>query len=123
MKKASNLLITLCALLAGCSTTRLTNLTPGKVPRNPSGIYPFEATWKSKRLGSDRKVEAFVLVDGNAYAMKPVPGTKERWEAQVPIAADKTAVPYHYKFNFTYPGAITTHGNSDLSPSYRLHFK
>jgi hypothetical protein len=105
---------------AGCSTTSVTNLTPGTLPRNPDGLYPFEASWDSTRRGVGTNVHAYVVIETNLYPMMHVPLTRDRWEAQVPIKGDASYVPYRFKFDFGYPGVGVQLLNSDLSPSYRL---
>lgn len=121
--KASFSWILVAAMLTGCTATQLTNLTPSKLPRTEVSMYPFEVTWKCKRRGVSEEVEAAVLLDGKVYPMKPVPGTKDRWEALIGVPTDKPVVPYRYKFTYRYPGTITTHPNSDLSPQYFLYIK
>ena len=121
--KASLSWILMATVLTGCSTTQLTNLTPNRLPRNEANVYSFEATWECKRRGVSDQVDAVVLLDGNTYPMKPVPGTKNRWETQIAIPSEKVVVPYQYKFTYGYPGALSSQRNSDLSPSYRLYLR
>lgn len=119
--KACFSLVALAALLTGCSTTRLTNLTPERFPRNVANLYPFEVAWESKRRGVDANIGAYVLINDQVFPMNPVPKAKNRWEAQITIPPDKTLVPYRYKFVYQYPGVVTTaKRNSNLSQSYRL---
>ncbi len=109
------------ALLSGCSTTESTNLTPRRIPRNPGNTYHFETSWHSIRAGVGTNVQAYVIVDSSIYPMKPVPSTRERFEAYVPLPPGKTYIPYRYRFDFEYRNTtpIVQH-DSDLSPSYRL---
>lgn len=109
------------AMLAGCAMTESTNLTPRRVARDPGNNYRFETSWHSIRRGVSTNVQAYVLIDATLYPMKPVPFTRERFEAYVPLPPGKVYIPYRYRFDFEYRNTtpIVQH-DSDLSPSYRL---
>ena len=90
-------------LLAGCTTTTFTRLTPGQQPRNPDNLYPveaaFDSTQQSLRWDS---IQAYVLVNGRALPMRPVPMVKNRWEGLVPLPPGANIVAYRFKFDYLF---------------------
>ena len=91
-------------LLAGCTTPgTFTKLTPGQQPRNPDNLYPVEAAFDSNQqsLRWD-SIKAYILVDGQALPMRPVPMVDHRWEGLVPLPAGATSVTYRFKFDYLY---------------------
>ena len=122
MKKFFGLLM-LSALLTGC--TSITNLTPSQYPRDPSGYYRVEAAWYSQkqavRAGSFKPL---VVVGGfTNYPMQAVPLVQDRWEAYVPVPADKDLIIYHYKFDFMENAIGGPRANSLMSSDYELKIK
>ncbi len=118
MKKIFALLL-LPALLTGCSS--IINLTPSVYPRDSSGVYRLEAEWISNRqaIRAD-SFKPLVLVNSDTYTMKPVPMVLDRWEAMVPVPADKDAIHYHFKFDFMVNAISQPHPDSLMSPEYQL---
>lgn len=112
------------ALLAvtGCAT-RITNLTPSTLPREESGLYAFEAEWTStertRELRQDR-IRAYVVYDGNFYAMERVSRMTNRWESLVPIPEDRRMVFYHFKWDYENAGFGRNHPNSIRSQQFQL---
>jgi len=90
-------------VLAGCATPTFTRLTPGQQPRNPDNLYPVEAAFDSQQqsLRWD-SIQAYVLVNGQALPMRPVPLVKDRWEGLIPLPAGESSVNYRFKFDFLY---------------------
>ena len=43
-------------LLAGCTTSTITNLTPKQLPRTATGLYPIEAMFQSNQRTLDSRV-------------------------------------------------------------------
>ena len=41
-----------------------------------------------------------VVIGFNTYPMRPVPVVQDRWEAFIPVPADKDFVLYRYKFDY-----------------------
>ena len=122
MKKFFGLLM-LSALLTGC--TSITNLTPSHYPRDPSGFYRVEAAWYSqKEVIIPGSFKPLVVVGGfDAFPMQPVPLVQDRWEAFVPVSADKDLILYHYKFDFVEKAIGGKRPNSLMSPDYELKIK
>jgi hypothetical protein len=120
MPKNLLLLALLLGLTCGCRTT-LTNLTPSQVPRNTSGLYPFEVAWDTTQQSiKEDTIAAFVLVGSESYPMQRTPKLPNRWEANVPILAEKAEVNYRFKFDYQYLSIPERRHNSRTSPQYQL---
>jgi hypothetical protein len=122
MKKFFGLVL-LSALLTGC--TSITNLSPSTYPRDASGYYRVEAAWYSQKEAiREGSFKPLVVLDSyNTYPMRPVPLVADRWEAYIPVAADKDLVLYHYKFDFMEDHMGGPRANSLMSRDYELHVK
>lgn len=111
----------LLAIVAGCATSHVTNLTTTRVQRNPTGMYPvefaFDTTQQSLIPGS---VKPFAVVGYEFYPMRPSLGISNRWETVIPVAADKNSVIYHFKVEYEYRTFGKPAKSSKLSPSYKL---
>ena len=91
-------------VLAGCSTpATFTRLTPNQQVRNTDNLYPVEAEFDSEQqsLRWD-SIKAYVVVNGQALPMRPVPLVKNRWEGLVPLPAGENTVTYRFKFDYLY---------------------
>jgi hypothetical protein len=118
MKKIFALLL-LPALLTGCSS--ITNLTPSRYPRDPSGVYRFEAQWRSNRQAiREDSFKPLVVINDDTYPMQPVPLVQDRWEALVPVPADKDVIHYHFKFDYMINAISQPRADSLMSQDYRL---
>jgi hypothetical protein len=108
-------------LLAGCTSTTITNLTPSRLPRNANGLYPFQAAWKSNQQSlRQESIKPYVVIGLDSYPMQPTPLVKNRWETLVPVPADKTVVNYRFKFDYEYNSIPIPRPNSKLSTPYQL---
>lgn len=118
-------LLALAALATGCSTTRVTNLTPYEAKRDPSGLYPFEATFHTTQTTViHESLKAYVVIDQNFYPMKPTEIVEGRWETLVPIDEKKKKVYYRYKFDYNVNSLTgVPEGSSKLSEPYQLEIK
>jgi hypothetical protein len=115
-------LLLLPAVLAGCSS--ITNLTPTQYPRDPAGFYRVEAMWKSKKaVIVPDSFKPLVVVDFQTFPMKPVPLVQDRWEAFVPVPADKSFIHYHFKFDFADYAFGKPKADSQMSGTYQLGVK
>jgi hypothetical protein len=104
----------------GCAPT-FVNLTPDKLPKTPTSVYPFEVQWESPRNGANNAdVRAYVVIGTNLYSLARVADTTNRWEGTAPVPPGASFVPYRFKFVDTYPGIRDTHAESSLSAPYRL---
>ncbi len=114
-------LLVCCTLLAGCTTTTLTNLTPRQLSRNANGIYTFEVLLDTKQQTLRQEtIKPYVLIGFNVYPMEPALVMKNRWEALIPVPADKKFVSYRYKFDYDYNRFGPRGSNSKLSQQYQL---
>lgn len=122
LRLAPVLMLTLSALATGCSST-ITNLTPSALPRDPTGLYHFEAEWtstqRSRELRADT-IRAYVVADQKAYPMERVQQMKDRWEADIPIAPGTNVLYYQYKWDYATAGFGKAVPNSLRSQTYRL---
>src|SRR4051812_5123722 len=60
------------ALLAGCDTVTLTNLTPSSMPENPSQIYTFSLRVTPRtHTVLPSTVSPHIIIDGKNFDMKP----------------------------------------------------
>ena len=107
-------------LLAGCTST-ITNLTPSKQPRNDTGLYPIEVAWDSReQVVRPESLTPFVIVEFEAYKMRPTLGMQNRWETTIPVPTDKTVVPYHFRVDYHYNSYGQPKPGSKLSQGYKL---
>ncbi len=108
-------------LLAGCTTSGITNLTPSRLPRKDNGQYAFTVEWTSRQQSLVRdSIKAYVIVGLDQYPMERTPLLTNRWETLVPVPAEKDIVTYRYKFDYEYRGFPTHELDSKLSRYYQL---
>jgi hypothetical protein len=110
-------------LLAGCTTPTFTRLTPVQQPRNPDNLYPVETAFDSQQqsLRWD-SIQAYVLVNGQALPMRPVPLVKDRWDGLIPLPPGVNSVHYRFKFDFLYNNfGSAPQANSFTSKIYTLN--
>lgn len=109
--------------LAGCATNgTITRLTPNQQPRNPDNLYPVETAFDSDQqsLRWD-SINVYVVVNGQALPMRPVPLVKNRWEGLVPVPAGENTVNYRFKFDYKYNTfGSAPKANSVMSKVYTL---
>ena len=111
----------LLVFVAGCASSRITNLTTTRQPRNASGVYPIEVVWDSNLQALiPGSIKPFVVVEFDFYPMRPSLHISNRWETVIPVAADKNSVIYHFKVDYEYRAFGKPQKNSKLSPSYKL---
>ena len=109
-------------LLAGCAPRTYTKLTPTQQARTTDNLYPVEAAFESQQqsLRWD-SIKAFVLVNGQAIPMRPVPMVKNRWEGLIPVPAGETTLTYRFKFDYLYNSVGSApKPNSVTSKTYTL---
>ena len=109
-------------LLAGCTTGTFSRLTPTVQPRNANNLYPVEAIFNSNQqaLRWD-SIKAYVVVDGQALPLRPVPMMSNRWDGLVPVPPTENTVTYRFKFDYLYNSFDSTpKPNSESSPNYVL---
>ena len=119
MKKKFLPLLFAATLFAGCSS--ITNLTPSQLPRNAGGVYTVEAGWRTEQQSiRPTSVKPSVMIGMESYPMRPVPLVRDRWEAVIPVAAEKDATYYRFRFDYLVNAIPVPHADSKLSPEYKL---
>ena len=64
-------------LLAGCTTSTITNLTPKQLPRTATGLYPIEAMFQSNQRTLDQEsMRPLVIFNNQAFPMRRTQLTK-----------------------------------------------
>ena len=107
-------------LISGCTTT-ITNLTPRELPRNPTGLYPFQVAWESRQQSlQNDTLRVWVLIGSDTYPMEKTAIVKNRWETLVPVPASQNLVHYRYKFEYEYLSIPNRKSNSASSTPYTL---
>jgi hypothetical protein len=108
-------------LLAGCATSRITNLTPQQLPRNSTGLYPVEMVWESTRASiRPETVQPVVQIGLESFPMKQVNLQPKRWETLIPVPAGSDTVNYRIRVDYQYRGIPVSRADSRLSDTYRL---
>jgi hypothetical protein len=113
----------LSALLAGCATT-VTNITSTTQPRNPNNQYLVEFQWDtSEQAVIPDSVQPYVVTGFDTYEMRPVLRMTNRWEAYVPVPADKNVVVYSFKVEYETRAFGKPQKRSKNSQEYKLYIK
>ncbi len=109
------------SLLAGCTTSTITNLTPRELPWSQTGLYPVEAMFHSNQRTLDAaSMKPIVIFNNQAYPMRQTQLTEGRWETLVPIPDGTRVINYHFKFDYEYSAVLMRGADSKLSPPFQL---
>ncbi|HEY0946055.1 MAG TPA: cell surface protein, partial [Opitutaceae bacterium] len=98
------------SLLTGCDEVKITNLTPGSLPENPSQIYTLTARFSPKASGIVAgSLRPSVVIDGKIHPMKASPLGQDIYEFDYQIPAGRTELAYYYLVNFKveYSGTVS----------------
>ena len=121
MRKFALFASLLALIVAGCASSRVTNLTTTRALRNPTGMYPVEFAWDSNQQTIiPSSIKPVAMVGFEQYPMRPSLGISNRWETVIPVPADKNSVVYQFKVEYEYRTFGKPAKSSRLSPSYRL---
>lgn len=113
--------VLLGALVAGCASTSITNLTATTVPREPSNMYRIEYQWDSnQQTVINESIIPHVWIGSERYPMTRVKFTDNRWEAFVPVPSSKDYIVYHFKVDYKFRQFGATGEDSKLSPDYKM---
>jgi len=108
-------------LAAGCTSTRITNMTPRQATRTPDGLVTFEARWdSSQRAIREDSFTPFVVVGTEFHPMQRTALTSNRWEALVPVPTNGNFVNYHFKFDYQVQGFGRQLPDSRVTRTYQL---
>lgn len=93
------------ALLAGCESVTLTNLTPASMPENPSQIYTFtlRITPRTNTV-PPASILPHIIVDGQSYQMKKSPVGEGLYEFEYQLSAGRDDIAYYFLVNFNVEG-------------------
>ncbi len=104
-------------VLTGCNLT-ITNLTPNRVPANPSQIYTITASFRPTSGQIDpASIAPRIIIDGSAYKMTKSSVGTDIWEFEYQIPAGRAAATYYFICDYTSrenAGGQTTEMYSEL---------
>lgn len=86
------------ALLSGCETVTLTNLTPNSLPENPSSIYTItmRVTLPRSAAITAQNVTPFIVIDGRNYQMAKSRLGENIFEYDYQLPAGRTEMAYYF---------------------------
>ncbi|MBK8856598.1 MAG: cell surface protein [Opitutaceae bacterium] len=86
------------ALLSGCETVTLTNLTPGSLPENPSSIYTItlRVTPTRSAAATPQNITPFIVIDGRNYQMARSRLGENIFEYDYQLPAGRTEMAYYF---------------------------
>lgn len=89
------------AMLSGCDSVVLTNLTPASLPENPSEIYTItlRVTPKVDAVVAGT-IRPHIVVDGQNYAMNPSALGEGLYEFDYQLPAGREELAYYFLVNF-----------------------
>jgi hypothetical protein len=110
------------ALLTGCATSTITNLTSKQQFRNENGFYPIEAAFNSSQQSLRwETIKPITIVSQETYPMHLTTMMTNRWETLVPIPPSTSVIYYRFKFDYNYNAfGAPPRMDSRLSQVYRL---
>lgn len=89
------------ALLTGCESITLTNLTPGSLAENPSQIYTItmRVTTAKTSMIIPESVQPFIVIDGQHYPMKRSIG-EGLYEFDYQLPPGRNEMAYYFLVNY-----------------------
>ena len=98
MKKVSlGIILVIVSLLAGCSGTALSNLTPSRLPENPSGIYTFTlSSGVNYTHVVSGTMKAEMVVNGQNIPMQLAGGSNTLFDLDFKMPPGQTEIRYFY---------------------------
>jgi len=91
------------ALLTGCETVTLTDLTPKSMAENPSQIYTFSLR-VSPRTSTVSGIDPKIVVDGQSHNMKKSPLGENIYDFEYQLPAGRDRMAYYFLVNFNIEG-------------------
>lgn len=93
-------LLAATALLSGCQSLRISNLTPTQLPANPSQIYTITASFQPQADNVDRSsISPRIIIDGAAYPMTRG-SAADVWEFDYQLPPGRTFANYYFIVSF-----------------------
>lgn len=98
------------ALLAGCDTVTLTNLTPASMPENPSQIYTFSlrVTPRTNTVPAN-SIAPQIVIDGRNFPLKKNDLGEGIYDFDYQLPAGREEVAYYFLVNYTIEGNGAQH--------------
>ena len=122
MLKKMLLISTAALLVSGCAS--VTNLTPSQVPRDESGLYPFEMIFNTKATSvAHDSVQTLFNAGWRADPDGAHSAFDQSLEVLAPIPAGKELVNYQYKVNYQWKDLGKRKENSKLSEPFELRIQ
>jgi len=91
------------AMLSGCDTVVLTNLTPASLPENPSQIYTITLRVTAKNDGVVAgSLKPHIVVDGQIFPMNKSALADSIYEFDYQLPAGRDQVAYYFLVNYDY---------------------
>ena len=108
-------------LSAGCTTQRITNMTPRQAIRPADGLHLFEVRWDSNQraIRSD-SFTPYLVLGTQFHPMQRTLLTSNRWEVLAPLPTGQQFVNYHFKFDYQYNGFGKRRPDSLSSQTFQL---
>lgn len=93
------------ALLSGCESVTLTNLTPTSLAENPSQIYTFSLR-VTTRTNTVQKasIAPQIVIDGKSFPLKASPLGEGLYDFEYQIPAGRDEIAYYYLVNYNVEG-------------------
>jgi hypothetical protein len=91
------------ALLAGCESVTLTDLTPKSMAENPSHIYTFSLR-VTPRASTISGIAPHIVVDGQSHNMKKSPLGEGVYDFEYQLPAGRDRLAYYYLVNYNVEG-------------------
>jgi hypothetical protein len=95
----------LLALLPGCDSITLTNLTPPALPENPSQIYTFtlRVTQRTNTIPVET-IKPQIIIDGQSHPMQKSPLGQNIFEFDFRLPPGRDELAYYYLVNYQIDG-------------------
>lgn len=93
------------ALLPGCETVTLTNLTPASLPENPSHIYTFTLRiTPHTNTVPPSSVTPHIVIDGKSFPLRKSSLGEGIYEFEYQLPTGRDDVPYYFLVDYTVEG-------------------
>ena len=101
------------ALLSGCETVTLTDLTPKSMAENPSHIYTFSLR-VTPRTNTVTNISPTIVVDGQSHSMKKSALGEGIYDFEYQLPAGRDRMAYYFLVNY----AIDANGTQTPQETY-----
>ena len=97
----ATIMLCLASFGVSCSTSKVINLTPERIPQNPSGIYALSMTTNvAENDAIPDTVKAAIVIEGNTYPMQKDPQAGSIYEFQYQMPQSKNQASYYFIINY-----------------------